>query len=94
MWFCLEQIVGQHGFGLHARGQKPDQLKRYKEHSERVIILVLNGSSRNEFIDGEEIEVLSFKDFIRASKELVGVSIPDVENSELSKTLKRNPYWS
>ena len=79
--------------GYHA-SQKPEQLKRYKEHSERVIILVLNGSSRNEFIDGQEIEVWSFKDFIKASATLIGVSIPDVENGELSKTLKRNPYWS
>lgn len=91
--FLFSDFIIDTKTGYHA-SQKPEQLKRYKEHSERVIILVLNGSSRNEYIDGEEIEVLSFQDFIRASKTLLGVSIPDAENVELSKTLKRNPYWS
>jgi len=90
--FLFSNFIIDTKTGYHA-SQKPEQLLRYKQHSQRVIILVLNGSSRNEFIDGEEIEVLSFKDFIRSSEKLVGFSIPDVENSELSKTLKRNPYW-
>lgn len=90
--FLFRNFIIDTKTGYHA-SQKPEQLKRYKEHSERVIILVLNGISRTELIEGEEIEVLSFKDFVKASNIFIGVDIPETENNELSKTLKRNPFW-
>lgn len=78
--------------GYHA-SQKPDQLSRYHTHSGRVIVLVLKGRSRVEIINKKSIEVINFKDFIKSSKKILNIQLEFSEEQELTKILKRNPFW-
>jgi len=79
--------------GYHI-SQKPDQILRYKSHSMKLLILTLKGPMRLEKVEGQEVQVVGFSDFIKLSKELIGVEIQPEENQELTKVLKRNPFWS
>jgi len=78
--------------GYHA-SQKPEQLSRYFDHSGQVIVLVLKGKSRVEKINKKPIEVINFKDFIDNSKKILNINLELSEEQELTKTLKRNPFW-
>jgi hypothetical protein len=49
---------------------------------------------RLEEVNGQEVQVVGFSDFIKLSKELIGVKLQPEENQELTKVLKRNPFWS
>ena len=90
--FRFKNLIIDTKTGYHA-SQKPEQLKRYKDHSDEVIVLVLNGKSRLEKIENIDVKVLNFHDFISKSWEILGIKIPSFEEQELSKALKRNPYW-
>ena len=73
--------------------RQPDQLKRYLSHTDRLIILTLKGKSEIEKIGTNKIEKINFKDFIRTSKELLGVRINKNEEANLTLVLKRKPFW-
>ena len=77
-----------------AASQKPEQLKRYYEHSGRVILLLLRDKSRVEVVEGVEVEVINFADFVKCSHELIGVQLPDEANQRLSETLRQEPFWT
>ena len=78
--------------GFNASRQ-PDQLKRYLSHTDRLIILTLKGKSGVERIGKRKIEKINFKDFIKCSKELLGVKLDSTEEQNLSLALKRKPFW-
>lgn len=78
--------------GFNASRQ-PDQLKRYLSHTDRLIILTLKGKSGVERIGKRKIEKINFKDFIKCSKELLGVKLDSAEEQNLSLALKRKPFW-
>ena len=90
--FRFKNLIIDTKTGYHA-SQKPEQLKRYKDHSDEVIVLVLKGKSRLEKIENFDVKVLNFHDFISSSHKILGIEIPSFEEQELTKALKRNPFW-
>lgn len=91
--FLFQDMILDTKTGYHI-SQKPDQILRYKSHSMKLLILTLKGPMRLEKVEGQEVQVVGFSDFIKLSKELIGVEIQPEENQELTKVLKRNPFWS
>ncbi|XDZ69134.1 hypothetical protein AB8878_04360 [Alphaproteobacteria bacterium LSUCC0226] len=91
--FLFQNIIIDTKTGYHV-SQKPDQILRYKSHVGRLLILTLKGPMRIEKVEDQELEIVGFGDFVKLSKELIGVEILPKENQELTKILKRSPFWS
>ena len=47
-----------------------------------------------EVVEGVEVEVINFADFVKCSHELIGVQLPDEANQRLSETLRQEPFWT
>ena len=91
--FLFANMIIDTKTGYHI-SQKPEQLLRYKEHSLKIIVLTIRGQKRTEYIDDKAIEVIGFSDFIKESKKVLGIQLDKKENGELTKILKRNPFWT
>jgi hypothetical protein len=55
--------------------------------------LTLKGKAGVEKIGKRKIEKINFKDFIKSSRELLGVKLDKSEEQNLSSALKRQPFW-
>ena len=79
--------------GYHA-SQKPDQMLRYKDHSDRVVILTLKDKYHKVIVENLEIEVIGFAEFLQHSKDFLGIELDANDyNKRLSTVLKRKPFW-
>lgn len=79
--------------GYHA-SQKPEQLLRYFDHAQKVLILTLNDKEHTVTLDGRLIDVMGFNTFIAKSRELIGVKLEDELNAQLTSILKQHPFWN
>lgn len=82
--------------GYHA-SQKPDQILRYLDHQKSVVILTLNDKYHKQKVEGVEIEVVGFSDFLNFSEEFLGIKLEDSKKYEykkkLSNEINRDPFW-
>jgi len=90
--FYFEDLIIDTKISYHASTKK-EQMERYFDHSGRVVVLVLNGKSRKEAINKIGIEVITFNDFLSTSMSIIGVKLSTALGSELTKALKRTPFW-
>lgn len=78
--------------GYHA-SQKPEQIIRYFDHVPNVLILTLNDADHLKDINGRQIRVMGFDDFIKKSNDLIGIKLPNEIRAELTAVLRQHPFW-
>lgn len=71
----------------------PDQLERYLDHSERVIVVTINDSPKEISMKNGNVSILRFADFIKRSHEILGYEISDAYLSDLNQVLKTSNMY-
>ncbi|MDC0276967.1 hypothetical protein OAK90_00760 [bacterium] len=77
--------------GFHAGARQ--QLNRYLEHAGSLTILTLNQKKEIKEIEKGKVAILSFSDFLKESKELIGVKIPLSYSKKLTTRLNAVPAY-
>jgi len=90
--FLFNKMIIDTKTGYHG-SQKPEQLVRYHDHISNVVILTLKDKKREETIEGRKILVIGFDEFVKDSKNIVGIEIPNSVKTELGIVLKQHPFW-
>ena len=90
--FLFNEMIIDTKTGYHA-SQKPEQLVRYHDHISNVIVLTLKDKKRVESIDGRKILVIGFEEFIKDSRSILGIKIPNSAKTDLNIVLKQHPFW-
>lgn len=73
---------------------KPEQLKRYLDHEENVIVVTLNDREKISKIGDQELKIMSFRSFHANSRDILGVEFPSDSEQRLNEILRMSSLYS